>query len=96
MSEAIERKIQEKIIQIDKIKSGGKAAYAYLIGFPVGIAMLVMYLAFPSIQSYLGTMLLFGIGFILLGIGAVYDIKYGFPKRLAKAEAEYEESVRQK
>jgi hypothetical protein len=86
-----EREIHEKLTEIDNIKKAVKQSYAAApIGFLVGIAMLVMWFAYPSIQEYTGMLLLFGIGFIIVGMGGIIDVKWLFPKRLAKAEAEYE------
>ncbi|TFG12960.1 hypothetical protein EU537_07475 [Candidatus Thorarchaeota archaeon] len=86
-----ERQIHEKLTEIDGIKKGVKQSYVGApIAFAVGIFMIALYLAYPSIQQYLGMLLLFGIGFIIMGIGGIIDVKWLFPKRLAKAEAEYE------
>jgi hypothetical protein len=86
-----QREIHEKLTEIDNIKKAVRQSYvAAPIGFFAGIAMLVMYISYPSLQAYTGMLLLFGIGFIILGIGGIIDVKWLFPRRLAKAEAEYE------
>jgi hypothetical protein len=86
----IDSELHEKLIEIDKIKKGGKYAYGWLLSLPIGVFMLVMYLVYPNIEEYHSVLLLFGATFILMGLLAILDIKYLFPKRMAKAEKEYQ------
>ncbi|MFW9961738.1 MAG: hypothetical protein ACFFDV_12010 [Candidatus Thorarchaeota archaeon] len=89
-----EREIHEKLVEIDNIKKGGHTAYFMgPIEIIVGIFMIALYLAYPTVHYdtyFWGMTLIFGVGFIILGIVAIIDLKWMYPKRMAKAIAEYE------
>lgn len=55
--------------------------------------LIMFFYLLPIYTSYI--MLLFGIGFIIMSICGYYDVNYLFPRRLEKAEQEYESLRRQ-
>lgn len=85
-----ERRKQELLIKIDKIKGQKRAAVVFaLTGIPLGIFMLYQYLAYPLIRAYTWTLLIFGILFILQGIVGIYSYYIQLPEKIEELERKY-------
>ncbi len=94
----LEREILEKLIEIDRIRRNGESDYYYYeITMFIGVAMLMGFL-FPDLLLAILPfgLLVFGICFLCIGIGKLYDAWKLNPKRLATAEAQYEELMSRK
>ena len=88
MNYGLERKIQEKVLEIDKLKNTLRFYYPQLGFIPLGGFMVFIY--YPN-WIFMG----FGLIFVFLGFYIVDEIGTRMPKRIRNAEVEYENLVAQ-